>query len=910
MRYSRNKWDRAGLDNNASPPNQDPDKFLQLTNVLPPVTEVFQRRWGTSLFDPKLDSGANVNDDKGANTVNFPASNLFAYENQVNNTRTLIGSASNGTGAASSSNAVQYFDASGNPQLIFTPSLNAQAARMAYSRSYAYFVDGIAADQKSWNIVSGTQNWGIVAPTSAVLIGPIQGGGATVWQVTSANTASAGNTVYNGAALSALTAGMSITVQGFVTTANNGTYSVVSSTTTTVTLNNPNGVAETPVNPATITSTNLVIPTSSLNGWGVNGHVGMFESGGVSQSHVFGLGPTSGTVTGYTNVANATDGNTATFAQANGSHTHTYYGSVWTFPATTTSLTNLQINVLSSVPSINNNGYANNGRSAGIFYSFDGGNNWLTVYDVAQRTLQWDAIAVPSGTSISNIQVMAFCDSHDDMTHNVYEINLQGFAAGSGTINLTTPTGRRYYQIFQNATKQHFSDLSPISNGTGPLSGAAVPLNSLAVSSDPQVSNVVILGTADGGDPTTLYFVGSVQNGVTTFTDTLSEPNLILGNIYQQTDVNGNDIGVVGNEVPPNGQFPIVHKGRAFMAVGQFLQYSKSIDEVTTSTGIIAGRYEECWPPTNQIDTTPGAENIRGLLSDGYTLYIGTERHIRRLLGSSAVDFNIPNVLFSEAGIVNQNVWQIVFQEGTPIGAMWLTPDFRVLGSDFNTYLDVGTEVQGTLSAINPSAAQTCWGQFVGYGPYNFYVLAVPTGSANKPNTLLVYDLHRRTWYTFLYPANIISSIFYVNLQGVPRWLMIDPSGFIYFADTTAVTDSIGLSHQNIVSTVQTTWLDFGDTQIRKTLNEVGLTSTDANLLVTVEGATNAADFASPTVIINQAPLFLNIFGDWKVFLTALPTRFKFYRFTFQSTSNALTSLPNDTVLGEVSVELLAYRRS
>lgn len=889
------------------PPNQNPDKFIQLNNVLPPITETFQRRWGTSSFDPKLDSGANVNDDKGSTVFTFPASNLFSYENQVANTRTLIGAASDGSGNPSSANAVKYFDVTGVPQLIFTPSLNAKAARMAYSRSYAYFVDTIAADQKSWNIVAGTQNFGIVAPATPVLLAPIQGGGATVFQVTSAAANSGGNTVYTGQNLSGLGAGIIVTVQGFVNVANNGTFTVVSSTNTTVTLNNAAGVAETPTNPATITSTNVISPTSTLNGWGTNAHVGMFE-GGTSQSHVFAIGPTSGTVTGYTNPNNAVDGNTATFAHANGSHTHTYFGSVWTFPATTTSLNSLQINVLSSVPTLNDNGAANTGRSAGIFYSFDGGTTWLTLYDVAQRNQKWDAIQVPTGTTISNIQVMAFMDSHDDMTHNVYEVNLQGFAAGSGTINLITPTGRQYFQIFGNTTKQHFSDLSPVSTGTGPISGGAVPLTNIAVSSDPQVNIVVLLATADGGDQTTLYFVGQVQNGVTTFTDTLSEPNLILGNIYQQTDVNGDDIGVVGNKIPPNGLFPTIHKGRMFMANGQFLSYSKSVNEVTTSTGIIAGRYEECWPPTNQIDTSPGAENIRGLLSDGYSLYIGTERHVRRLLGDSAVDFNIPNVLFAEAGVLNQNVWQIVFTEGTPIGAMWLTPDFRILESDFNTYRDVGVDVQGTLNRINPANAQNCWAQFVGYGPYNFYVLAVVTDGNTTPDTMLVYDLHRHQWYTFTFPFNALSAIFYVSLSGIPRWLVVDPAGNFYFIDQTQVMDTKSAS--SIVSTLQTSWLDLTDSQSRKTLNEIGLTTIDPNILVTVEGASSDADFVAPTIVINQASPFQNIFGDLKVYLTTLPTRFKFYRITFQSTSNPVTSTVNDTILGEMSAEFIPYRRA
>lgn len=72
--------------------------------------------------------------------------------------------------------------------------------------------------------------------------------------LSSVANASAGNTTYTGGITgggSSAYAGASVTISGFVNGANNGTFTVVSSTTTTITVNNASGVAET--NAATLT---------------------------------------------------------------------------------------------------------------------------------------------------------------------------------------------------------------------------------------------------------------------------------------------------------------------------------------------------------------------------------------------------------------------------------------------------------------------------------------------------------------------------------------------------------------------------------------------------------------------------------------------------------------------------------
>jgi len=480
----------------------------------------------------------------------------------------------------------------------------------------------------------------------------------------------------------------------------------------------------------------------------------------------------------------------------------------------------------------------------------------------------------------------------------------------SGVGSITLLKGRYYYVIFLNSVTQGMSDLSPVTALTGAITNGQVYLSNIPISGDSQVDSKIILATADGGDPTTLYFIAQIPNTQTTYLDNISELLLPLQNIYQETSSYGNLIGVIGNEPPPNGSYPTLHQGRIWLAQGQYLYFSKALSDMLTSSGIVAGRYEECFPPENSLDVSPGSEIIRGLLSDGYTIYAATERHIHRVTGSDPTNFSTPNVLFSETGLLTQNVWKIIFREGTPIGCAWLTPDFRVILSDFNTYQDIGKGVQTILNTINTSASTNSFANFVGYGAYNFYVLQIPTGTNTACDTALVFDTHLQKWYVWQFADKMTAGIFYITLGGLPRWMLFSADGTIRYVDPTLVVDKQTESDAtNITTTIQTTWLHLGDATLRKLLNEIEVMTNDLSLTVTIEGAENAADFQSPINIVTGASLIPTQFGPLKTFLVGLDSRSRYYRFTFSSTSSVTISKVTDVLLGYYSVNVLPLNR-
>src|SRR5260221_7428796 len=367
------------------------------------------------------------------------------------------------------------------------------------------------------------------------------------------------------------------------------------------------------------------------------------------------------------------------------------------------------------------------------------------------------------------------------------------FTIGAGNINLLS--GRTYFTAFRNDATGHTSSLSPASLSTGHLTNAQVTLNSIPVSTDPQVTTTLILATADGNDQTTLYLIGTVPNGTTTFVDNVPDtftatyttgPTVLSSALYQNTDINGQLHGIANSLLPPSGlNFPVKHKGRLYGAAGRILYFSKNLDDVTTANGLVTSKWEESWPATYQIDISETAETIQGLLSDGETLWIGTERGIRRLVGDSPINFQKPEIQFNETGLLTQDVWKVVFYEGQPVGTIWVTPDFRVMASDFNTYQDVGMPIQDVLNTITQdgSGQYNCHASFVSQGPFDLFMLYLSTSGSAFPNVVCVYNLRTKTWGLWFPIDNITTSLFNINAIGTPQWLFAaaGTGGPLYF---------------------------------------------------------------------------------------------------------------------------------
>lgn len=458
--------------------------------------------------------------------------------------------------------------------------------------------------------------------------------------------------------------------------------------------------------------------------------------------------------------------------------------------------------------------------------------------------------------------------------------------ADGGAGNVTLTVGRLYYQVFKSSKTAHLSDLGPASASTGPLTSRQIALSTLAVSNDPQVDRTILLATADGADPSILYFVTDLANGTHTYTDNTPEATLVLNQQYLFTDQFGNDFGVADNTPPPSGMtLAIKHKGRLWGVVGQNLFFSKSTSDLTLPNGFIAGKYEEAWPADQYLDISEGAEQATGLLSNGQVLFIGTERHIRWVTGDDPTNFSEPEVVHAEVGLATQEVWQSVFTQGTPAGCIWLTPDKRVIMSDFNTYMDIGTAVQDVLDIINPAAIKASHATFVTDGEMDLYILAIPTGVNTACDTHLVFNMNTHQWVVWKPSTGSLALLFNVTSDGVPQWLystQFNNNIFEYTNSTATDMNPGGPPNIAIPVTARTSWLHLGSPTHRKLLDELEVIG-DPAMQITVEGASPELDFTTPTIYKNAVTPTVGPFQQLKVYLASSGAKDRYYRLTFFS---------------------------
>lgn len=529
------------------------------------------------------------------------------------------------------------------------------------------------------------------------------------------------------------------------------------------------------------------------------------------------------------------------------------------------------------------------------------------------------------------------------------EVDLTPTDAGYGMLYMLTVNGpmilnggRTYGLACQNSVTGHISDFiynpTPAIIAVVPLTsdlqaygnytvagagGLHVSLELQTLPTDPQVTNFVLLATADGGSLEYMYGLNptlplnsfQIASPATVYTyvwddiipDTFGEqyltgPTLLTNNLYVDVDQYGNPIGIANN-TPPLATLnkPIIHKNRMFATDGKSVYFSKSLSEVTTSTGLITSKWEEAWPGTNVLDLAYGNETIEALLSDGTVLYIGTDQNIYRLYGSSVVDFSIPAAVFRGVGVASQDCWSVIYKDNIPSGYMWTTADGKIMLSDFNTYDEVGKYVSPLLSALAPNAVTSI--KSVSYGPYSLVLFTLANPNGASINRFLVWDSKDGGWYEWTTPGNAGGSTNvpltpYTDQYGVTRMYGVFRSlaqtggVFLNYFEPTAVSDSAYsvIPASNIEWYIQTSWLEMGDATALKVLNELELYTADTGTFINVWSARSSLDFASP-VQVKSGSYVMGPLGTQKLFLAGSPSRGRYYQIAFSASAASTNSL-------------------
>lgn len=164
-----------------------------------------------------------------------------------------------GTSGPSEQDVLTAVAASVGGQAVYTGAFasGANNGLQGFNITIAGFVNGV--NNGVFSVVASTST--TITVTNASAVNETHAGTATTLLITSAANASGGTTVYTGIFTgggSNAFAGLKFTVVGFAAGVNNGTFVCTASTTTTLTLQNPIGVSETPGTPATVSTTGAV----------------------------------------------------------------------------------------------------------------------------------------------------------------------------------------------------------------------------------------------------------------------------------------------------------------------------------------------------------------------------------------------------------------------------------------------------------------------------------------------------------------------------------------------------------------------------------------------------------------------------------------------------------------------------
>jgi hypothetical protein len=361
-------------------------------------------------------------------------------------------------------------------------------------------------------------------------------------------------------------------------------------------------------------------------------------------------------------------------------------------------------------------------------------------------------------------------------------------------------------------------------------------------------------------------------------------------------DSDGNTVGIADNTPPLNtSNKAVANQGRLFATDGRSVYYSKSIDEVTTSTGLITSKWEEAWPGSNVLDIAYDDEDITALLSDGEILYIGTTDNVYRLLGNNSSNFSIPATIFRGVGVQSQDTWSVIYKDNIPAGYMWVTPDNKIMLSDFNTYTEVGRPIYPLLQTLGSITHV----QSLSYGPYSFAFFAVKNAQGF---IYFVYDTKMGGWYlwevaqpspTGLYTTPLFAYTLVTGVQRIFTLGSLVPAGlsYLFFFDPSSFQDVslVDFTLNNFPWLIETSWINLQDTASDVVINELELWSDDPNINVTVHRALTSADFTTPILAKTGTPVS-GPFGS-KLYLAGANTFGRYHKVQFFT--NNSTGLSN-----------------
>jgi len=359
--------------------------------------------------------------------------------------------------------------------------------------------------------------------------------------------------------------------------------------------------------------------------------------------------------------------------------------------------------------------------------------NTITASDTNQTTFGVIFKAWTSGSSTSfsirNVKITVFGVGGPAVT----------VSGSAGT--MTAQNGYQYVFCYGNSNSGHVSSPTPPSNSTGPFTNKLNVAITLTASTDPQVNQIRVFRTTDGGGQPFFELPNSpFPNTSGNVTDNAVDSALQIANIAPLPKF---------NDPPPAGLLdPVWYAGRLWGHVANALFFASGPD-------ITMGNGQEAWFPV-YVFTLPTAIIRKFPLPNGMLVVTVDDIYVVR--GIDTTSFTV-NEFMRDIGMRN---WNAADSDGSNI--YLYTTDRQTLLINANGIQSISSNISDVVANVDPSAAYMTTFRYTARNT----MLFLGDGTTN----IYPYNLQQQAWCPIQTPAGGVQAIGAIETQlGV--WQML-----------------------------------------------------------------------------------------------------------------------------------------
>jgi hypothetical protein len=321
-----------------------------------------------------------------------------------------------------------------------------------------------------------------------------------------------------------------------------------------------------------------------------------------------------------------------------------------------------------------------------------------------------------------------------NVTITVYYQGGPAVSLVSGGFNPAPSTGYQYVFCYYNANTGHVSSPTPVSNLIKPDSSHSVQI-SLTASTDPQVTNIKLFRTTDGGGgiyyelPTSPY-----PNTTANVVDSAPDTQLQISSIAPTATF---------NDPPTPGRNCVYFSGRIWMWNGNKVYFSgleeivQGVPEESFPSGV-AGNYWAFDEPVTSLGVAGSGTSQTLVIFCGGRMY--------GIVGNTLDTFQryiISNRRGTRCNVV------------ASLGGMvaWFDTSNQVWATDGSSLNELSTDIRPDLIGFNPANITMTF-----HVSGRFHWLVMNNGNQGSGNNLYIYDMDLNQWMP---PWSVQSSVVY-----------------------------------------------------------------------------------------------------------------------------------------------------